>query len=69
MVATHNETSVRFTVDKMREYDIPMKGKVFFGQLLGMCDHVSYTLGTVLPFSARSLLSLCSLSLCYDGHP
>jgi proline dehydrogenase len=46
MVASHNENSVRFTVQKMQEYGIPASGGgVFFGQLLGMCDHVSFTLG------------------------
>lgn len=46
MVATHNERSVRFAVEKMHEYGIPrQRGGVYFGQLLGMCDHVSFSLG------------------------
>jgi len=46
MVASHNETSVRFAVQKMHEYNIPKEGGgVYFGQLLGMCDHVSFSLG------------------------
>ncbi len=36
MVATHNERSVRFAVEKMHEYGIPrQRGGVYFGQLLG----------------------------------
>ncbi|XP_065054557.1 proline dehydrogenase 1, mitochondrial-like isoform X2 [Rhopilema esculentum] len=46
MIASHNEESVRLTVDKMKKYAIePRAGKVFFGQLLGMCDGISYALG------------------------
>lgn len=42
MVATHNEDSVRFAVEKMYEYDIPRKGGgVYFGQLLGACPSSS----------------------------
>ncbi|KAM3184449.1 hypothetical protein ACTXT7_008354 [Hymenolepis weldensis] len=41
MVATHNEDSVR-----MKEHGIePEHRLVCFGQLLGMCDHVSFPLG------------------------
>ena len=47
MVATHNEESVRHAVDFMKRYDIPRDGnQVFFGQLLGMCDVVTYALGS-----------------------
>ncbi len=46
MVATHNENTVRHAVTKMNELQIPSQGGgVYFGQLLGMCDHVSLTLG------------------------
>eukprot|EP00735_Rhodelphis_limneticus_P006599 TRINITY_DN19023_c0_g1::TRINITY_DN19023_c0_g1_i1::g.21570::m.21570 TRINITY_DN19023_c0_g1::TRINITY_DN19023_c0_g1_i1::g.21570 ORF type:complete len:580 (+),score=139.17,sp/Q9WU79/PROD_MOUSE/38.80/3e-114,Pro_dh/PF01619.13/1.2e-71,EF-hand_8/PF13833.1/1.2e-05,EF-hand_8/PF13833.1/6.2e+03,EF-hand_1/PF00036.27/0.00031,EF-hand_7/PF13499.1/0.0014,EF-hand_5/PF13202.1/0.0038,EF-hand_6/PF13405.1/1e+04,EF-hand_6/PF13405.1/0.016,ATG19_autophagy/PF12744.2/5.3e+02,ATG19_autophagy/PF12744.2/0.17,Peptidase_C80/PF1 len=46
MVASHNERSVRFTVEKMQELGLRQSGsEVHFGQLLGMCDHVSYALG------------------------
>lgn len=46
MVASHNESSVEKTVEKMQALGIERAtGGVFFGQLLGMCDHVSYTLG------------------------
>ncbi|XP_032234100.2 proline dehydrogenase 1, mitochondrial [Nematostella vectensis] len=46
MVASHNEDSVRFAVKRMYELGIsPEDKKVFFGQLLGMSDPLSFTLG------------------------
>ncbi|KAI9906042.1 hypothetical protein PsorP6_013881 [Peronosclerospora sorghi] len=46
MVASHNEQSVVKTVQQMQDIGISRAtGGVYFGQLLGMCDHVSYTLG------------------------
>ncbi|XP_051692043.2 hydroxyproline dehydrogenase [Oryctolagus cuniculus] len=45
MVASHNEESVRQATRRMWELGIPLDGPVCFGQLLGMCDHVSLALG------------------------
>ncbi|XP_044527140.1 hydroxyproline dehydrogenase isoform X3 [Gracilinanus agilis] len=45
MVASHNEESVRQAVKRMSDLGIPPDGAVCFGQLLGMCDHVSLALG------------------------
>lgn len=46
MVASHNEDSVKETVKLMDKLNIDRRtGGVYFGQLLGMCDHISYTLG------------------------
>ncbi|KAM6188343.1 hydroxyproline dehydrogenase-like [Sarcoramphus papa] len=46
MVATHNEVSVLHATHRMEELGIPRQGGgVCFGQLLGMCDHVSLALG------------------------
>ncbi|XP_047465015.1 hydroxyproline dehydrogenase [Mugil cephalus] len=45
IVATHNEESVRRAAERMGELGIDKDGgSVCFGQLLGMCDHVSLTL-------------------------
>ncbi|KAI4807834.1 hypothetical protein KUCAC02_027616 [Chaenocephalus aceratus] len=45
IVATHNEESVRRAAKRMEELGIANDGGlVCFGQLLGMCDHVSLTL-------------------------
>ncbi|XP_051907516.1 proline dehydrogenase 1, mitochondrial [Hippocampus zosterae] len=46
MVATHNEDTVEFTLEKMNEMGLsPAENKVYFGQLLGMCDQISFPLG------------------------
>ncbi|KAM3591673.1 uncharacterized protein V6R79_005726 [Siganus canaliculatus] len=45
IVASHNEESVRKAAKRMKELEIDRDGgSVCFGQLLGMCDHVSLTL-------------------------
>lgn len=45
IVATHNEESVRRAAKRIEELGINKdEGSVCFGQLLGMCDHVSLTL-------------------------
>ncbi|KAL2087737.1 hypothetical protein ACEWY4_016565 [Coilia grayii] len=46
MVASHNEDTVKFTLEKMNEMGLtPQEHKVYFGQLLGMCDQISFPLG------------------------
>ncbi|KAK5852087.1 hypothetical protein PBY51_023588 [Eleginops maclovinus] len=46
MVATHNEDTVKYTLEKMNEMNLsPAENKVYFGQLLGMCDQISFPLG------------------------
>ncbi|KAK2872347.1 hypothetical protein Q8A67_022244 [Cirrhinus molitorella] len=46
MVASHNEDTVKFTLEKMNEMNLsPTENKVYFGQLLGMCDQISFPLG------------------------
>ncbi|KAL4834113.1 hypothetical protein H8958_018136 [Nasalis larvatus] len=46
MVASHNEDTVRFTLRRMEELRLhPADHQVYFGQLLGMCDQISFPLG------------------------
>ncbi|XP_070331910.1 proline dehydrogenase 1, mitochondrial isoform X2 [Odocoileus virginianus] len=46
MVASHNEDTVRFTLHRMEELGLhPADRQVYFGQLLGMCDQISFPLG------------------------
>ncbi|XP_036385280.1 proline dehydrogenase 1, mitochondrial [Megalops cyprinoides] len=46
MVASHNEDTVKFTLQRMNEMGLsPTENKVYFGQLLGMCDQISFPLG------------------------
>ncbi|XP_034235810.1 proline dehydrogenase 1, mitochondrial isoform X2 [Thrips palmi] len=46
MVASHNEDTVRFAIEKMKEIGISPEDKVLcFGQLLGMCDYITFPLG------------------------
>ena len=46
MVASHNQASVEAAVDLMHDLGMhPTQSGVHFGQLLGMADHLTYTLG------------------------
>ncbi|XP_031161185.1 proline dehydrogenase 1, mitochondrial isoform X1 [Sander lucioperca] len=46
MVASHNEDTVKHTLGRMNELGLlPTENKVYFGQLLGMCDQISFPLG------------------------
>lgn len=46
MIASHNEDSILKAAALMHQKGIaPEQRSVFFGQLLGMCDHASLTLG------------------------
>lgn len=46
MIATHNQASIENAVATMASLGLdPQTSGVYFGQLLGMADHLSYTLG------------------------
>mmetsp|Transcript_31244 Transcript_31244/g.52874 ORF Transcript_31244/g.52874 Transcript_31244/m.52874 type:complete len:453 (+) Transcript_31244:575-1933(+) len=46
VVATHNQSSVECTIRLLEEYGLErMESGVAFGQLLGMSDHLTYSLG------------------------
>eukprot|EP00061_Rhincodon_typus_P016447 g44667.t1 len=46
MVASHNEKTVAYTLHRMHELGLhPSSRKVYFGQLLGMSDQISFPLG------------------------
>jgi len=45
MVASHNEDSVKYALELLDKYNIsPEASELYFGQLLGMCDHVTFPL-------------------------
>ncbi|XP_078394209.1 hydroxyproline dehydrogenase-like [Cetorhinus maximus] len=47
VIATHNEESVKHALSRMQELGIGQENQfVCFAQLLGMCDHISLTLGS-----------------------
>ena len=46
MIATHNQKSIERAVSLMHELEVqPQKSGVYFGQLLGMADHLTFILG------------------------
>jgi proline dehydrogenase len=45
MIASHNQGTVETVVARMNELGIPPGAGVYFGQLLGMADHLTFTLG------------------------
>ena len=47
MVASHNEESIMKAVRRMGELRLLSRDGIYFAQLQGMCDHVSFALGQV----------------------
>ena len=46
LIASHNQKSIELTIDLMNEKKIDrVEGGVAFGQLLGMADYLSFSLG------------------------
>lgn len=57
MVASHNEDTVRFALSQMKEMGIGPEEKVIcFGQLLGMCDFITFPLGKCSWLTGTSLV-------------
>ena len=69
MVASHNQESTEIALAAMKEHGVFKFGGVYFGQLLGMADHLTFTLGNagynaykctfgfMFPISARTSLT------------
>ncbi|KAK3782945.1 hypothetical protein RRG08_065856 [Elysia crispata] len=56
ITASHNEDSVLYALQRMEELRIPKDGgDVFFGQLYGMADHLSFSLGSMGYFTYKSM--------------
>ena len=72
MVATHNQASVEHAVALMHELDLDPQRGVYFGQLLGMSDVLTYVLGagecSAAPDFCRSCCD-CSLRACQALFP
>ena len=45
MVASHNQDSIERAIATLEKYNLGPTTKIYFGQLLGMSDNLSYTLG------------------------
>ena len=61
VVATHNRHSVELALRKMQDLDLsPSDGRVCFGQILGMADHLTYPLATA-GFIANKVIAYGSL--------
>lgn len=45
MIATHNQRSVELALNSMQKHGLQRGSRVYFGQLLGMSDHLTFSLG------------------------
>jgi len=45
MLATHNQASIEYACEKMESISSAEKNQIYFGQLLGMADNLSFPLG------------------------
>ncbi|XP_064619268.1 hydroxyproline dehydrogenase-like [Lineus longissimus] len=56
IIASHNEYSVKFAVKRINELGLDTRsGEIFFGQLLGMSDQITYPLGQAKYLVYKSL--------------
>ena len=46
MIASHNQGSIELALDEMKANGLDQSANVYFGQLLGMADHLTFTLGS-----------------------
>ena len=47
MIASHNQESIELAISAMRSEGLKPSDTVYFGQLLGMADHLTFTLGSM----------------------
>lgn len=45
VIASHNQQSIELALKEMQKFNLPPSAKVYFGQLLGMADHLTFHLG------------------------
>ena len=45
MIASHNQESVELALSTIKEKGLDSSSNIYFGQLLGMSDHLTFTLG------------------------
>ncbi len=45
VIASHNQESIEIALDEMKANGLDQSANVYFGQLLGMADHLTFTLG------------------------
>eukprot|EP00600_Ochromonadales_sp_CCMP1393_P010437 CAMPEP_0174957234 /NCGR_PEP_ID=MMETSP0004_2-20121128/1963_1 /TAXON_ID=420556 /ORGANISM="Ochromonas sp., Strain CCMP1393" /LENGTH=430 /DNA_ID=CAMNT_0016205329 /DNA_START=293 /DNA_END=1585 /DNA_ORIENTATION=+ len=45
MIASHNQTSIELCLQRTDHYGLGPEANIYFGQLLGMADHLTYALG------------------------
>uniref|UniRef100_T1GRH8 Proline dehydrogenase n=1 Tax=Megaselia scalaris TaxID=36166 RepID=T1GRH8_MEGSC len=65
MVASHNEDTIRLAINKMDEIGVsPEDNVILFGQLLGMCDFITFPLGAA-DMMSTSIYHMVLLQKCF----
>lgn len=66
MVASHNEDTVRYAIQKMKEIGVEPEDKVIcFGQLLAMCDYITFPLGEPFDSFVFGCVALFHVIFCF----